>query len=74
MISDLIFKSGGAGGGGMGGGSQIQETFYMHVPAGKTGLVIGKGGETIKQVQQIFLSQTNNLDQWRKWSTCRAFS
>jgi len=50
MISDLIFKSGGAGGGGMGGGSQIQETFYMHVPAGKTGLVIGKGGETIKQI------------------------
>lgn len=27
-----------------------QEVFYMHVPANKTGLVIGKGGETIKQI------------------------
>ncbi|GMT34877.1 hypothetical protein PFISCL1PPCAC_26174, partial [Pristionchus fissidentatus] len=31
-------------------GPQIQDTFYMHVPANKTGLVIGKGGETIKQI------------------------
>ncbi|VDP14554.1 unnamed protein product [Soboliphyme baturini] len=26
------------------------DVFYMHVPANKTGLVIGKGGETIKQI------------------------
>lgn len=31
-------------------GPQVQDTFYMHVPANKTGLVIGKGGETIKQI------------------------
>lgn len=36
-------------GGGGGGGSQA---FYMHVPANKTGLIIGKGGETIKQINQ----------------------
>lgn len=42
MISDLVTRSGS--------GSQQQETFYMHVPANKTGLVIGKGGDTIKQV------------------------
>ncbi|VDM52477.1 unnamed protein product [Angiostrongylus costaricensis] len=26
------------------------QAFYMHVPSNKTGLVIGKGGETIKQI------------------------
>lgn len=41
MISDLVNKS------GAGGGSEV---FYMHVPSNKTGLVIGKGGETIKQI------------------------
>lgn len=40
-ISELVKKSGAAGG---------AEMFYMHVPSNKTGLVIGKGGETIKQV------------------------
>lgn len=43
LISELVTRSGS-------GGSQQQETFYMHVPANKTGLVIGKGGDTIKQV------------------------
>lgn len=41
FISELVNKS------GAGSGAEI---FYMHVPANKTGLVIGKGGETIKQV------------------------
>lgn len=41
LISDLVTKSGAIGG---------TEMFYMHVPSNKTGLVIGKGGETIKQV------------------------
>ncbi|KAK0403207.1 hypothetical protein QR680_016781 [Steinernema hermaphroditum] len=41
MISELVNKSGA--------GAQA-EVFYMHVPANKTGLVIGKGGETIKQI------------------------
>ncbi|KAL3082979.1 hypothetical protein niasHS_010781 [Heterodera schachtii] len=42
MISELVTRSSGGGG--------QQETFYMHVPANKTGLVIGKGGDTIKQI------------------------
>uniref|UniRef100_A0A915PJM8 K Homology domain-containing protein n=1 Tax=Setaria digitata TaxID=48799 RepID=A0A915PJM8_9BILA len=41
FISELVKKSGAAGG---------AEMFYMHVPSNKTGLVIGKGGETIKQI------------------------
>ncbi|TKR72978.1 hypothetical protein L596_020354 [Steinernema carpocapsae] len=41
LISDLVNKSGA--------GTQ-SEVFFMHVPANKTGLVIGKGGETIKQI------------------------
>lgn len=40
MISDLVNKSGE-------GGSDV---FYMHIPSTKTGLVIGRGGETIKQI------------------------
>ncbi|CAJ0557695.1 unnamed protein product, partial [Mesorhabditis spiculigera] len=31
-------------------GDQGPELFYMHVPASKTGQLIGKGGETIKQI------------------------
>ncbi|VDO94038.1 unnamed protein product, partial [Soboliphyme baturini] len=38
LITDLVNKNGDA------------DVFYMHVPATKTGLVIGKGGETIKQI------------------------
>lgn len=41
MISELVNKSGAGSG---------AEMFYMHVPSNKTGLVIGKGGETIKQI------------------------
>ncbi|PAV77854.1 hypothetical protein WR25_19983 isoform A [Diploscapter pachys] len=59
LITELVHKSlsgGGTGGGGNAGGGPMhntgnqQEVFYMHVPANKTGLVIGKGGETIKQI------------------------
>jgi far upstream element-binding protein len=39
MITELVHRSMTDG---------RQETFYMHVPANKTGLVIGRGGETIK--------------------------
>jgi len=38
---------GGGGGGGGGGGM-----FEMNVPGHKVGLIIGKGGETIKQLQE----------------------
>ncbi|KAG8437198.1 hypothetical protein GDO86_008044 [Hymenochirus boettgeri] len=40
---------GGGGGGGGGGGNTVQE---IMIPSGKAGLVIGKGGETIKQLQE----------------------
>lgn len=39
---------GGGGGMGNGGGQTVVE---MMVPGNKVGLVIGKGGETIKQLQ-----------------------
>lgn len=44
---------GGFGGGGWNGGNEYgggQSTDYIQVPANKIGLVIGKGGETIKQI------------------------
>ncbi|CAD5232028.1 unnamed protein product [Bursaphelenchus xylophilus] len=41
MIWDLVQRS---------SGNQATEVCLMHVPANKTGLVIGKGGETIKQI------------------------
>uniref|UniRef100_A0AC34GSK7 K Homology domain-containing protein n=1 Tax=Panagrolaimus sp. ES5 TaxID=591445 RepID=A0AC34GSK7_9BILA len=41
MISDLIQRS---------RNYCVTETFLMNVPANKTGLVIGKGGDTIKQI------------------------
>ncbi|KAE9552100.1 hypothetical protein FO519_004680 [Halicephalobus sp. NKZ332] len=43
LISELLQRSQNQG---------QQETFLMHVPANKTGLVIGKGGDTIKQINQ----------------------
>lgn len=42
LISELVTRSAQANG--------PTETFYMHVPANKTGLIIGKSGDTIKQV------------------------
>lgn len=43
-----------ATGGSAGVGSALpgQTVFYLHVPAGKCGLVIGKGGENIKQIER----------------------
>ncbi|TKR73013.1 hypothetical protein L596_020381 [Steinernema carpocapsae] len=41
LISDLVKKI---------GGGKLSEVFFMHVPADKTGLVIGQGGETIKKI------------------------
>ena len=42
LITQCVTKSSDGG---------AADTFYMHVPANKTGLVIGRGGETIKQVR-----------------------
>ena len=50
LITELVHKSCNGQGSAGGGGPTATEVFYMHVPANKTGLVIGKGGETIKQV------------------------
>ena len=44
---------GGFGGrGGYGGGGEGEKTEYVMVPSSKVGLVIGKGGETIKSINQ----------------------
>lgn len=53
MITDLVNRAISQdqnGGMRMGMGNEAADVFYMHVPANKTGLVIGKGGETIKQI------------------------
>ncbi|CAB3403543.1 unnamed protein product [Caenorhabditis bovis] len=42
-ITELVNKSENPG---------AQEVYFMHIPANKTGLVIGKGGETIKQINK----------------------
>lgn len=51
-ITELVRKSSmQQGAGGMGGSAPSESsTFFMSVPAAKCGLVIGKGGETIKQI------------------------
>merc|ERR1711949_92364 len=40
----------GRGGGWGGGGGEGDKTEYVLVPSSKVGLVIGKGGETIKSI------------------------
>jgi far upstream element-binding protein len=60
--------SGGGGGGalpGIGGGGGRVLTHEMLIPSTKCGLVIGKGGETIKQLQEkagvkMVMIQDNN--------------
>ncbi|CAO4379773.1 unnamed protein product [Caenorhabditis nigoni] len=50
-ITELVRKSAQQQGGGMTGSAGGESsTFFMSVPAAKCGLVIGKGGETIKQI------------------------
>uniref|UniRef100_A0A8R1I3I2 K Homology domain-containing protein n=1 Tax=Caenorhabditis japonica TaxID=281687 RepID=A0A8R1I3I2_CAEJA len=72
-ITELVRKSAmqqGGGvvvGGGMGMVSNDSSPFYMSVPAAKCGLVIGKGGETIKQINSesgahCELSRDNNTN------------
>lgn len=39
---------------GMEGGTENQSVVEMSIPGGKVGLVIGKGGETIRQLQVIY--------------------
>ena len=63
MITELVHKSCNGGGPAGGGGPAATEVFYMHVPANKTGLVIGKGGETIKQVFFILSFVIESSDQ-----------
>lgn len=47
-------RAGQFDGGMHGGGRQV--TYEMSIPGAKCGLVIGKGGETIKSIQ-VFLMQ-----------------
>jgi len=42
---------GGGGGGGGGGGPEGNSVLEMSIPGTKVGLIIGKGGETIRQLQ-----------------------
>lgn len=55
IVNRAIKNNGGSaqqssGGSGLSsGGSNV---FYLHVPANKCGLVIGKGGENIKQIER----------------------
>ena len=48
---------GGGGGGGGGMGVEGNSVVEMSIPGGKVGLVIGKGGETIRQLQVSFSRQ-----------------
>jgi len=41
----------GGGGGGGCGGPEGNSVLEMSIPGGKVGLIIGKGGETIRQLQ-----------------------
>ncbi|KAK5136879.1 hypothetical protein LTR08_001801 [Meristemomyces frigidus] len=59
----------GGGGGGGGGGDQIDKTIY--VPSEAVGMIIGKGGETIKDMQRttgckINVNQPSRPDVTRK--------
>lgn len=52
VMGGMDGNGGFGGGGGMGnGGGGGQTVVEMMVPGNKVGLVIGKGGETIKQLQ-----------------------
>lgn len=50
MIEGIVANSAAMGGGGGGGGNSGQ--FEMLIPGNKVGLIIGKGGETIKMLQE----------------------
>ena len=59
MIEGIIANEGQRGGGGMGGGMHQgmggapgAGTFEMSIPGDKVGLIIGKGGETIKMIKE----------------------
>lgn len=52
VMGGMDGNGGFGGGGGLGnGGGGGQTVVEMMVPGNKVGLVIGKGGETIKQLQ-----------------------
>lgn len=48
MLYVRVVGMGGGGGGGPGGRNSIE----IMLPGPKVGLIIGKGGETIKQLQE----------------------
>jgi len=52
MIEGIVANSAAMGGGGGGGGGGAPGLFEMLIPGNKVGLIIGKGGETIKMLQE----------------------
>jgi len=54
-IDEVLRRTPGYGGGGGGGDFQSgQQVFEMRLPGNKCGLVIGKGGETIKRLSEQY--------------------
>lgn len=51
--NDRSHDNGGGGGGGHGGGNNI-EVMEMLIPGNRCGVVIGKGGETIKRLNEEY--------------------
>ncbi|KAF9924904.1 Far upstream element-binding protein 1 [Mortierella alpina] len=51
IVNDMAPRGGFGGGGGGGGGYQSTPPVTMTVPQESIGLVIGRGGETVKQLQ-----------------------
>ncbi|KAI7830468.1 hypothetical protein BC939DRAFT_439423 [Gamsiella multidivaricata] len=51
IVNDMAPRGGYSGGGGGGGGFQSTPPVTMTVPQESIGLVIGRGGETVKQLQ-----------------------
>lgn len=52
VVSSVVVPPSGNGGGGGGGGGAFAPYQEIMVPGSKVGLVIGKGGETIKALQE----------------------
>jgi far upstream element-binding protein len=52
LVQQAVEKTGGGSANGIGTGPPgTVEIFYLHVPAKKAGLVIGRGGESVKQIE-----------------------
>lgn len=50
---DFVGGGGGVGGGGAGGGGGDKVNDVIYVPSDAVGMIIGKGGETIREMQNV---------------------